>query len=304
MRRSYDGASVERLLGRAAASHVPVISHVLANLPVFEYPWMSRDAFGALMRSQWREAVKVYWLELLYRAHFAALTSLLRTSRWIEAMIAHGVQPNYTAFTGAYRGYLEASADSFHSLNDVPRVLVALKDVIVEAVQGAAAQPSVCKDLEDRLIHFTHARYVQKGEIVDESHRARQTRQYLDALTVDGLLEVNECYRELCDVTHPGVGSVSCYVDPTVDPAKRTLRVAVDRDDELIADFCRRYENVSERSMFFGVVPPVLVLRALNDFPVPAVRTESVMSTGVDDHPAWIALRNAVFEPSEPPNAG
>ncbi|MCB1605373.1 MAG: hypothetical protein KDI71_00140 [Xanthomonadales bacterium] len=40
------------------------------------YLFMPPHQFGELMRRDWKGGMKVYWLELLYRAHFAAIASV------------------------------------------------------------------------------------------------------------------------------------------------------------------------------------------------------------------------------------
>ncbi len=68
------------------------------------------------------------------------------------------------------------------------------------------------KDLEDALIHFTHAGYVAKGEHVDPALRAEDTTEYLKSLATESV-DIMGCYRKVCDITHPGIGSVRCYAD-------------------------------------------------------------------------------------------
>src|ERR1700694_70348 len=100
---------VTTILGGAAASHVPVLVDVLDGIGEHNYDFMSGHNFGVVAREDWIEGQRIYWLEILYRAHFAASTSLIRTSRWIDAMLALVEHANYTAFMAAYRGCLEAS---------------------------------------------------------------------------------------------------------------------------------------------------------------------------------------------------
>ena len=142
------------------------------------------------------------------------------------------------------------------------------------------------KDLEDALIHFTHAGYVAKGEHVDPALRAEDTTECLKSLATESV-DIMGCYRKVCDSTHPGIGSVRCYADAfeTKDAPGYNLRF--DTDAEQIKEFCKEYEPVSRRMMFFSVVPPVMTLRLLNDFGVDAIYTPSVMSVVPDNNPAW-----------------
>ena len=100
------------VLGSAAASHIPVIDSVLEGIGNHKYEFMSAERFGAIAKEDWVEGQRIYWLEMLYRAHFAASTSLVRTARWIDWMLAFSNDPNFTAFNASYRGCLEAAADN------------------------------------------------------------------------------------------------------------------------------------------------------------------------------------------------
>jgi hypothetical protein len=275
------------IFGPAAASHIPIITDVLDGIGEHRYEFMSPEQFDIVAKEDWLEGQRIYWLEILFRAHFAASTSLIRTARWVDAMLALSDDPNFTAFNAAYRGCLEAAADSYHTFRSVPGMLADFHTVIRVALAKKIEQPTLFKDLEDALIHFTHAGYVAKGEHVDPALRAKYTADYLKSLSTESV-DIMACYREVCDITHPGLGSVRCYADTfqTKDGTGYTLRF--DRDAEQIKEFCKEYEPVSRRMMFFSVVPPVMTLRLLNDFGIEAIYTPSVMSVVPDNNPAWI----------------
>jgi hypothetical protein len=78
---------VTTILGDAAASHVPVLVDILDGIGEHNYDFMSGHNFGVVARQDWIEGQRIYWLEILHRAHFASSTSLSRTSRWIDAML-------------------------------------------------------------------------------------------------------------------------------------------------------------------------------------------------------------------------
>lgn len=287
------------VLGAAAASHIPVIVEVLEGIGEHRYEFMSAERFGVIAKEDWLEGQRVYWLEMLHRAHFAACTSLIRTARWIDGMLAFSADANFTAFNAAYRGCLEAAADSYHTFRFIPGWLADFHTVIRAALSKTIEQPTLFKDLEDALIHFTHAGYVKKGEHVDPTLRAKATADYLKALGTEAV-DVMGCYRDVCDVTHPGIGSIRCYADgfETDNGAGYSLRF--DRDAEQIEDFCREYESVSRRMIFFSVVPPMMTLRLLNDFGVAELDTPSAKRVVHDDNPAWKPFAGRIRDNSPP----
>lgn len=293
---AIDMTVARRWLGDAAASHIPVLERVVHGLRSVEYDFMPNDAFETLVKSAPRRAMQVYWAEILFRAHFAAGTSVARTTRWLQGLLVHTENPNFTAFAAAYQGFLEASADSFDVFDNVSWWLAQLHADLRLAASGRMDEPTLCPALENALIHFTHAGYL-KDENVADTHRAKQMKQYLKGLEGSGFPEINDCYRLLSDIAHPGSGSISCYAAPLSTPGRVGYRLALDQDAALITSFCSEYQNVTERTMFFGVVPPILVLRLLNELPLDALHTPAMSEIGVDNHPAWLPLADRLKDP-------
>lgn len=278
------------IFGEAAASHLPPLVDVVAHLEGHSYEFMAPKKYDSVLYSNWRQAERLYWLEILYRAHFAASASLIRTARWVDAMLALVESDNYTAFMAAYRGCLESSADSFYSFGRIVGWLADAHSLVRRGLDGTSLAFATFKELEDELIHFTHARHLVKNEEADAAHRAKQTKEYLQGLADAGASDVFEVYRLLCDVTHPGSESVACYakLSPTTDGTLYELRS--DLDELLISQFCASAAQVSERMIYAGVVPPLLVLRTLNEFNVKEVHTLAVMNIGAERHPLWLKI--------------
>lgn len=155
---------------------------LLDSIGPHQYDFMSAANFDGVLKHDWRAAMRIYWLEIFNRAHFAACGGLVRTHRWISAALEHASVANYTAFCAAYRGCMGGLS------RQLPLLRVDTehdRECSYRHPQGVIGQADVfCvfKELEDDLIHFTHARHVAKGEVVDESHRAKMTKRYLDAL--------------------------------------------------------------------------------------------------------------------------
>lgn len=299
--RSTSEAAV---LGETGASFLPILAALLGDIGPHAYEFMSAANYDEVLRHDLRDAMRIYWLEILNRAHFGACAGLMRSNRWFAAILDHAGTANYTAFCAAYRGCLEASADSFQSFESIPSMIADVHTVIRKAVVGHADVLCLFKKLEDELIHFTHARHIAKGEVVDESHRARVTNQYLDSLFGKDIPEGTDCYRVLCDVTHPGIGSIRCYADGFRTEKGAGYRLRFDQDAQLIAEFCAQYKRVSERMAFAGVIPPAVMLRILNDLPIEALHTPSVMKIGLERQPVWRHFAAKLADPRSPEERG
>lgn len=289
----------KEVFGPAAASHLPIIAAVLNDIGEHRYEFMEVDRFVETSTRDLGDGQRIYWTEMLYRAHFAASTSLIRTQRWIDAIFTSVRDANFTAFSAAYRGCLEAAADSFHTFRSVPPQIADFHTVIRAALAKTPADPGIFPDLENALIHFTHAGYVKKGEDVNPAHRAKATTEYLNGLATI-TPEVLDCYREVCDVTHPGLGSVKCYADTFPTENGTGYRLRTDLDAILIRQFCEKYEPVSRTMIFNSVVPPVITLRILNEFGVPEVHTPGASRVLRAGHPFWIGFDSRLADDSPP----
>src|SRR5436190_1678733 len=112
-----------QVLGPDAASWTPLIDALVPHLKGFEYSFMPDTQYKKLLLANTANAMEVYWKELLYRAHFAAATSIVRMHRWLSGMVGAAKSANLPVFCAAFRGFLEASADSFETLNRIAPTL-------------------------------------------------------------------------------------------------------------------------------------------------------------------------------------
>ena len=97
------------------------LSPLHSELRNFTYRVLDVEAFEVLLRHDSRRGQRIYWLELLYRAHLAAATTMLRQDRWLNAAAA--TNANCLGFAAAFRGLLESAADASFSLRFVPRYI-------------------------------------------------------------------------------------------------------------------------------------------------------------------------------------
>lgn len=197
---------IPRLFGRAGDIYPKILRDVVSEASGTTYLFMGVEEFKALPPFQMNT---VYWDEILYRVHWAALANAIRHLRWFDACVVHATsQPNYLAFCAALRGLVESAADTKHSLEAVPLTIASSAGVILEALNGRLNN-SLCisTELENSLIHFHHARKVEKGEEVPPTHKAETAAKYLGAID-HADFPVKELYSELCQVVHPAEPSL------------------------------------------------------------------------------------------------
>lgn len=145
---------------------------------------------------------------MLLRIHLACCISLRRHSAWLHSLLIAFEAQSLFGACAAYRGFLESAADSLYSLRAAPTMLASNLTAIVHRLERRRTDTIIAsKDLEDRLIHFTHGRKLERGESADPVHAARQIREYLDSLKAVGVPDAHALYAELCSLTHPAAES-------------------------------------------------------------------------------------------------
>jgi hypothetical protein len=200
--------------GPFAVSTWKLLPSIEAATRTQTYTFMNLEAYQALVRERPEHAQAIYWREMIMRIHLACCASLLRHGEWLNALLI-AIEGNCLFGTyAACRGFLESAADSFYSLGPVPKTLAPSLKFIRERIKEKPTDTVVIsKELEDRLIHFSHGRKLQRGEIADPVHAAKQIRDYLDGLKHAGISDVHAFYGELCSITHPSAESVVTWFD-------------------------------------------------------------------------------------------
>lgn len=290
------------LFGEAVATHIPVLDALVREISAarYRYHFMSSERYGLLLKDDWRAAQRIYWLEIVCRAHFSACTSLIRSKRWLDAVLYLAAQGNYTAFAGAYRGWLEAAADSYFSFDRVTAWLADAHVVVREALDGSFSTSSPFKELEDELIHFSHGRHVKKGENVDDAHRALQTAKYLNALADEDRDLATSCYRTLCDVSHPGAGSIRCYIGRSKLDVDNEFTLTTAVEPVLIREFCTEFNKVSGRVSYLALIPAAVLLRLATSFDIPGLEAPFLSATGVEKQYAWLQVEKRLNDQARP----
>lgn len=286
--------SVEALLGSEAASHLLVLDHFRGAFDGYVIEFQPNERYGELLISDLPEGMRIYWSELIQRAYLAAALSLIRTDRWVGAMLTAHQAENALSFASAWRALLEAAADTDDALRNIALSLAEAAKIIRTALDGELDRVVAAPETENALLHFTHARRLEKGEDAPESHRAKTARAYLDSLAGTRYAVVHECYSLLCGMTHPAAQSLAPFL--MMDSAGEQLVINSGQDRQIIKHLCEEMSEVWQPLLSLGVNSPILILKTLNLFENPLVQCESVESIDLDAMPAWAKVQQAFRE--------
>lgn len=283
---SFDLEGMTALFGEQSKVYGLIVNDIAADLAKDRYIFEDPSDFqhSALDPENGRvHAGRVYWTEILYRAHMASIAAVFRTTRWIEVAIREHKAGSLYGCAAACRSLIESAGDIGISLGPVAHTLASIKDQVKDEISGSPSEPMlISRELEDSLIHFTHARKVRKGEVAPNSHNAMQSSKYIHFVEQMKILGVKELYARLCEIVHPAAESVSVTFAPRsgfwiVDPFKE---IAVLKG--LLAE---------NRNTLLGVVmasynAPLLILQTLYYFNI-FTTMPGLQKYRFDDIPAW-----------------
>jgi hypothetical protein len=299
----------EAVFGTKVAKVLVHMEEVFKRLGRYQYTFLDEDEFDQVCsraRDATDEKVRaartaefmcIYAREIVFRAHYTALTTLGKMRRWIHGMLCAAREPNCLTFAASYRGLLECAADAADVLRMVPMTLAENHQELIPAIQSRASRVFVCPDLEEALVHYSHGRG-KPGKGAPPSHQAKPMRAYLEGLAKEGVPLVHECYSDLCDMTHPGGLGVMWFFDSEDDGG--VLAFADNRDAESIAALCLEYQSVFSE-LLSVCNDAMLTLRVINSFDVPALTVEVVNRWDFGTNPNWIKMKALMPSLDKPP---
>ena len=161
-----DLEKAEILFGFSAKAYGPLIKDIAPYLFKERYAFEDAEVFrlkASDPKNGAQYAGRVYWLEILNRAHLNSVTSIMRTCRWADVAVREHEAGNLFGWAASCRGLMEAAGDTGHGLGPVPLTLAKRHREIKAALNGASLNSvTTCEQLEDTLIHFSHARKLRK----------------------------------------------------------------------------------------------------------------------------------------------
>ncbi len=273
--------SISNILGKFGEIVQPIVDGVSHDVVGSCYRFTDEHEFKRLLPE---EMARVYWSELLYRAHWAASSNILRHKRWADACVTlYEHNANYLAFCVALRGLTESSADAAHSLGAVALTLAENHQYISTALNGTATGVGLCKDLEDMLIHFQYARKLKKDEFAPVQHKAENLTTYIKSIELQVDPIVMPLYQHLCGIVHPAADSLhwlSTNVDGAASPSPGD-------DKEWVRALCDKHCDAIEHVQMMSVNTSILILKTINFFDLSGLRTESVERINTSTIEMW-----------------
>jgi hypothetical protein len=279
------------ILFREAAPFLSIIDEVVPGAVAHEYTFVSDDWF-----KQWIDSkdfsvgkmLQIVALELVDKAHLAAVASLIRTKRWADAVCVTYEANNFPAWVGSARGLLESTGDILDGLLNVAATLAMNHRSIAECLAGRQSQFYDYSHLEKMLDHFVHASWmrVKKGE--QNIGKAKDNVDYV-ALLQSVNPQAIPLYHRMCSVAHPSSASISYLYDLGAGKQGR-LKLNPANDAEAINKLSQEFPDALRDMLIMSCNPPLLTLRVLHKFGVhPQLKALTKMDWDVI--PAWAKIK-------------
>ncbi|MGN9460769.1 hypothetical protein ACTMQT_12180 [Pseudomonas syringae pv. aptata] len=271
--------SVSDIFGQAGEVYPPIIQDLLKSSYDKKYQFLALDDFKLLSEI---DSNYVYWIEILYRSHWAATSNLIRYDKWYELCYNSSVvKPNYLAFCSGLRGLLECATDTYDALGSVPLTIAQASGYIEDALlRRPTLKRAVSEELEDSLIHFSYARKLSRHEVAPKSHEAKTASYYIAQLD-SADLPLRNLYAELCQVVHPAHQSTAWLVDIEEQYYK------IQRPDDLafILELCGRYKECIEYIQMSSVNVSMFIFKVLNMLSCPDLHNSSADKYDMSNSP-------------------
>lgn len=277
--------TAEKLFGTDGARLIEFARMLIEDFeqhPV-QYDYMEPQDYQRVVHEDWKRGAKIYWEETLGRAHFAAATSIIRAHRWCAGMSVAYSASLFLPFCASFRSLIESAADGYDALGHVASTLAECRSLVNPILQLNAPTNVVAAELEDVLIHFSHARKVSKGEVAPQSHNAKTAADYVKGLE-RGISGLYECYSNLCQFTHPAALSVG----QLLAPLSSSSFVLIPAHDELrIEGLIEAYKQLVVPLFMFAFNPGAVVLKVLLHFQAPQFHSRGIAKMDLRGVPGW-----------------
>ena len=245
---------------------------------------------------------RIYWEEILQRAHWAGLSSLIRNLKWIKGTATSIKDNNLLSFTANLRCLIESSGDNLLSLLNVPTTLADNFSNITKCLKGNTEEKIMyaSEELEAMLIHFSFARKITSEEKtlqgkIPKYQNAKPASEYLKRL--DNKVDngpVAELYSILCQFAHPAAHSVHYLFQTSFDNIRYEFKYAQNADKDYIDRILNGYNDEIIKSLQYGFNPGILTLKTLNFFDYELTKTQYLDKIELGEMKAWTDIKNKI----------
>jgi hypothetical protein len=229
-----------------------------------------------------RKSMQIYWKEILLRAHFAAVMSIIRNQKWLSGVVMGIESKNLMVFASSLRGFLVSVTDSYYSIESLPTSLSLNYKNINKAVKGELNQEFSSEELENKLIHFQFAE--RSKEKYQSNKTALTSAKYIELFDMYSDITIKELYSILCEITHPASKSLSCFTSEiNVSENYSFMVTSTETDNIQINEILNVYRDSIIQLMKISLTASVVTLKILSMYDYEDIKSDYINRSAVND---------------------
>ncbi|GEM_PF-3626482 len=273
---------IEMLFGDRSQPWALGIQELGQELDGYRYEFRGEQEFKRIMDDSITEAMRVYWSEILLRAHLASSTSILRGLGWLKVIDSGLNSRNFLCVAAGLRGLLESAADVFTPLANASKTLATEHTRIAQALRGGMSSLFLAQELEDCLLHYSHATKPVKGK--ETPYVAKTAAEYLSDLKGEQQEEMRRLYSLLCSWCHPSAASVWAWLLPESESA---FRLQVESNERVITHIAHEFKGLLPSIPMLALNPAIVTLAVLGRVGLKDLHTRRLDTWNLDAIKLW-----------------
>jgi hypothetical protein len=268
-------------IGEDAYKIIEIGRHLLSEPLAAKYKFVTQEELKESLEKSPKSGNQIYWMELFYRCHMSSYSGLKRLLDWVA--IIEQSSDNFIAYCSGLRGLMECAGDTYDGLSAIAITLGENKELLKNAIEGNLGEIAINQELEEKLIHFTHASKPYSKETGLNYHKPKQAQEYVKALEAGSSINFYDYYGFLCELAHPAGTSLGFNFEET---SEGEMIFNPKRDSQLVSDAINRDKELIIELLMRGFNPITLLIKTMNLFQV-----EDMFSKYADgitiNFPAW-----------------
>ena len=289
-----DKEVIRNIFGEVGLIYIPLLHRFSQQPPAVSYnpgteAELETTDFDFPTSQNRRGANQLIWRDQLTKAHIAAITTILRNARWTDGMLMGYQNNNLMVFGACFRGLIEAAADSFESLRNIPLNLGNNFETIQACLNGEVDdRVHLSPELEKVLEHYLYAQKQPKDFEGPAHMQPKPARHYIETLQEAEEGKIVDAYADLCEVTHPAALTVSVFLG--LDESEQ-LVLSTDSDENNINILIQEYKESMPRILRLSLNPAFMTLRIINSLPIEGLHVPQVDYISFEESQEWQSLK-------------
>jgi hypothetical protein len=183
---------IKKTIGENAYKIIDIGRQLLNEELNTRYRFVTPEELKETLKKSSQTGNQIYWMEMFYRCHMSSYSGIKRLLDWVD--LVENSSGNFISYCSGLRGLMECAGDTYDGLSAVAITLGENKEIIKKAISGNLKEILLNEELEQKLIHFTHASKPYAKETGLSYHKPKQSQEYVKALEIGSTIKFYDYY--------------------------------------------------------------------------------------------------------------